>query len=67
MESRIDVLITVRAFAADSYETPAWLHSPAVVIETGDLRIALLHEILGTIQQLKEVHSTRIIAMLYAG
>ena len=65
MESSIDVLIAVGGLAADRYETPARLHPPAVVVESGDLRIALLREIFSTIQQLKEIHSTRIIATLY--
>src|ERR1035437_1409609 len=66
MESSIDVAIAVGSLAADSHETPARLHPPTVIVETGDLRIALLREVFRTIQQLKEVHSTRIIAMLCA-
>src|SRR5664280_2328030 len=66
MESSIDVAIAVGSLAADSHETPARLHPPTVIVETGDLRIALLREIFRTVQQLKEVHSTRIIATLYA-
>jgi hypothetical protein len=66
MESSIDVAIAVGSLAADSHETPARLHPPAVIVETGDLRIALLREVFRTVQQLKEVHSTRIIATLYA-
>src|ERR1019366_4358505 len=66
MESSIDVAIAVGSLAADGHETPARLHSPTVIVETGDLRIALLREVFRTIQQLKEVHSTRIIAMLCA-
>ncbi len=60
----IDVVIAVGGLAAHGHETPAGLHPPAVVVETGDLRIALLREIFGAIQQLEEIHSTRIIAML---
>ena len=66
MESSIDVTIAVGSLAADSHKTPARLHSPAVIVETGDLRIALLREVFRTVQQLKEVHSTRIIATLCA-
>ena len=66
MESSIDVAIAVGSLAADSHETPARLHSPTVIVETGDLRIALLREVFRTIQQLEEIHSTRIIAMLCA-
>ena len=53
------MLIAVGGLAAHGDETPARLHPPAVVVQTGNGRIALLGDIFRTIQQLEEVHSTR--------
>ena len=55
-------LIAVGAVAAHSDETPARLDPPAIVVETGDGRIALLGQISNAVQQLKKIHSTRIIS-----
>ena len=55
------MLIAISGLAAHGNETPAWLHPPAVVVQSSNGRIALLGDVLRTIQQIEEVHSTRII------
>jgi hypothetical protein len=63
LQRGIDVVVAVGVFAAHGNEAPSWLHSSAVVIQSGDVRIALLRQVFSAIQQLEEIHSRGIIAV----
>src|SRR6516225_9333215 len=61
--SGIDVAVAIGCTAAHRDKTPPRLHTSAVIVESEDVRIALLREDFASIKQLEELHSARIIAV----